>query len=557
MRSIFVAGEKLISSQPEIWISHNVVQATLNSGLRTARARGQKQWYKLQSFACVDADKFLFDALMAQLLREHVEQNTWLTLLVRQPGDEVPQEPAERGPTGLDRVGKGISRLSIGLGSLFGALDLPNAQRASEDEREDRGEAVSVASATPAPALPPSIDARSPERPIIGSLGRMWRALTGKSHKSTEAARPPSPPSASTTEEEEEEAPPRSHAPPVSRSSPTEHGTVRILSRMSSRNSPPKLERVSQDNAGRIIQRAFSKRSLRADTHLTVTEMRRGQRIVLGEGPKQATRERAESTARRLIRSLSVRRRSSSNVTTESERWERAEAERLRKVSPARGASISCFGKELTLVSIAQREGVPVQQAASQETRPSLQERPDIDVAALRRERLLDSPTSSTFAVLDHAADQQQHRRVEQKRLPLIPTPPGWQAEHVTPPGWRVEHAGHVKDPFADDQRAQNDWTEHPVTLNEAQTVSSIVLYQVCRLLTCFFPQRKSKSSRGTTTSQRSGKSRRSPPPPPPTSRSRGYSFRRRSEDTSAPLRPGGAEIISRPADAGLNAVFL
>lgn len=131
--SLRSVGERImLAAQPaEVWVAYQPRIA----GAAGARLRHPK-WLRLDSFAL--AEPTLQSAVLEQYLRSYItveEEPEWLSLMVREANAGAPPASEDRGPTGMQRVGKGISRLSLGVASLFGALDVLDGGERSEARR--------------------------------------------------------------------------------------------------------------------------------------------------------------------------------------------------------------------------------------------------------------------------------------------------------------------------------------------------------------------------------------------------------------------------------------
>jgi hypothetical protein len=132
-QSLRTVGERImLAAQPaEVWIAYQP---------RIAGAAGAKprhpRWLRLDDFAL--AEPTLQSAVLERYLRSYItveEEPEWLSLMIREASEGAPPASDDRGPTGMQRVGKGLSRLSLGVASLFGALDVLDGGERSEARR--------------------------------------------------------------------------------------------------------------------------------------------------------------------------------------------------------------------------------------------------------------------------------------------------------------------------------------------------------------------------------------------------------------------------------------
>lgn len=109
-QSLFPRRKALCS----LYIEHK----TRTSPLQT---RPYSQWSRLLPWDAKDGS--LQTHLLQSFFRSQLAEDGWIVLSVREPGEGPPDQTESWGPSGLRRVGKGLSRLSWGLGNLFAAVD--------------------------------------------------------------------------------------------------------------------------------------------------------------------------------------------------------------------------------------------------------------------------------------------------------------------------------------------------------------------------------------------------------------------------------------------------
>lgn len=99
--------------QANLYIEHRVQPA--GNGRQT---RPYSRWSELTPWPA--AQDTLQGFLMTEFFRRQLTEGDWTLLSVKERGEAAPTEDEAFGPSGISRVGKGLSRLSWGLGNLFG-----------------------------------------------------------------------------------------------------------------------------------------------------------------------------------------------------------------------------------------------------------------------------------------------------------------------------------------------------------------------------------------------------------------------------------------------------
>ncbi|PWN43626.1 hypothetical protein IE81DRAFT_346426 [Ceraceosorus guamensis] len=124
-------GERLLAPRLELWVAHTPKHpypndaASLHSGRASPALSGPPGATRRSGLRhAASLTPTLYAALVHDFFMSHVENGQWLSLVVRDSGAGPPSEGAEdRGPTGLTRLGKGLSRLSLNLTELLGGLE--------------------------------------------------------------------------------------------------------------------------------------------------------------------------------------------------------------------------------------------------------------------------------------------------------------------------------------------------------------------------------------------------------------------------------------------------
>lgn len=111
-------------------------------------SRPRSTWSVLEPW---EDDGSLQVHLVRDFLRKQAMEQTWVMVLIRRRTQGDPDDDVAWSPSGLDRLGKGLSRLSWGLGNLLGTNTQTDSDQRSfrvlvDDEREE--------DATPLPNFP-------------------------------------------------------------------------------------------------------------------------------------------------------------------------------------------------------------------------------------------------------------------------------------------------------------------------------------------------------------------------------------------------------------------
>lgn len=99
-----------------LYIEHRVVPTTGD-----VHPRPYSRWSHLTPWPVADGSLQAF--LVNDFFQRRLHDADWIVLSVKERGEAAPGEHESFSPAGLNRLGKGLSRLSWGLGNLFGASE--------------------------------------------------------------------------------------------------------------------------------------------------------------------------------------------------------------------------------------------------------------------------------------------------------------------------------------------------------------------------------------------------------------------------------------------------
>ncbi|PWN98877.1 hypothetical protein FA09DRAFT_257501 [Tilletiopsis washingtonensis] len=527
--------------------------------------------------------------------------------MIREASEGAPPASDDRGPTGMQRVGKGLSRLSLGVASLFGALDVLDGGERSEARRRAELEELGFveiegAQGSESNAAPP----RSPS-PFARRLGGFRRNKPAKQGGFVGMCRSiidralgaenPSNMMAPREQVDDLEA----DAQPLTGSAVAELARARpeISAPLPAAAASPQTKRRKESGADnnrsegtkepfQRLRRAFSTKD-KENSPLLKPGLGLQPTVVDGYG---AVVQGGGWPTGKLAASGSKKKRKEERADTF---WRpRGEA------APESMTSSSDSQEAERIRNLGRRWASPPPEGQVRESKV-LRERLDLNAESLRQTLPLPPLNDSAAVAVPRPGGasvrttSEHSARVPQARLTMADVPMSCQSITDVPAGSSA--AGHGQDDAdssddgnylepgsRDDERRDSAATARP--MSHSKTSESIVTSDARDGLVIRAPSASPSLSRAhqlvsdTSLSSSPGKAKRSKPSSwrrfgrsnngdadtgasssdenqLPTPRRRSFSLTRpasRGAD-SAPMRPGGAQIIARPADAGI-AVF-
>ncbi|CAO1628776.1 unnamed protein product [Parajaminaea phylloscopi] len=185
-RFFWSARSPSVRRQATLYIEHRVVPVSGGT-----QPRPYSRWSQLTPWP--GTQDTLQGFLMADFFRRQLHEGEWTVLSIKERGENAPAEDEAFGPGGTVRVGKGLSRLSWGLGNLFGNNDWPSPS----DGSRLRQRYVQLGLEDEPQGTEPLLGAteiskdRKPHTAEPSVFGRFMSSIFGSRHKSREQSKSP------------------------------------------------------------------------------------------------------------------------------------------------------------------------------------------------------------------------------------------------------------------------------------------------------------------------------------------------------------------------------